>query len=119
MRRFCALVIAFVILCTSVFAEAFSFDVVEDLGNGTSVITFDHYDYYVASNADIATGDLSNSVLESIAWTPRDDKKEDIKNEVDNSPSPSVSNLTPRSTRVDITSVEDSIITLTDSGLFS
>lgn len=93
MRRFFALVIAFVILCTSVFAEAFSFDVVEDLGNGTSVITFDHYDYYVASNADIATGDLSNSVLESIAWTPRNEKKEVLKNEVDNSPSSSVSDV--------------------------
>lgn len=93
MRRFFALVIAFVILCTSAFADVFSFDVVEDLGNGTSVITFDHYDYYVASNDDIVTGDLSNSVLESIAWTPRDDKKEDIKNEVDNTPSPSVSDV--------------------------
>lgn len=90
MRRFCALVIAFFILCTSVFAEVFSFDVVEDLGNGTSVITFDHYDYYVASNADIATGDLSNSVLESIAWTPRDEKKEAIKYEVDSTPFPAV-----------------------------
>ena len=93
MRRFFALVIAFVILCTSVFADVVSFDVVDDLGNGTSVITFDHYDYYVASNADIATGDLSNSVLESIAWTPRDEKKEELKNEVDNSPSPSVSDV--------------------------
>lgn len=98
MRRFCALVIAFVILCTSVFAEVFSFVVVEDLGNGTSVITFDHYDYYVASNSDIATGDLSNSVLESIAWTPRNEQKEDLINEVDNTPASSgsaVDNVSP------------------------
>lgn len=93
MRRFFSLFIAFVILCTSVFAESFSFDVVEDLGNGTSVVTFDHYDYYVASNEDIATGDLSNSVLDSIAWTPRDEKKEDLKNEVVNTPSPAVSDV--------------------------
>lgn len=93
MRRFCALVIAFVILCTSVFADVVSFDVVEDLGNGTSVITFDHYDYYVASNDDIATGDLSNSVLESIAWSPRDEKKEELKNEVVNTPLPAVSDV--------------------------
>lgn len=93
MKRFCALVIAFVILCTSVFADVVSFDVVEDLGNGTSVVTFDHYDYYVASNEDIATGDLSNSVLESIAWSPRDDKKEALKNEVVNTPSPAVSDV--------------------------
>lgn len=93
MRRFCALVIAFVILCTSVFADVASFDVVEDLGNGTSVVTFDHYDYYVASNEDIATGDLSNSVLESIAWTPRDEKKEELKNEVVNTPPPAVSDV--------------------------
>lgn len=93
MRRFCALLIAFVILCTSVFADVVSFEVVEDLGNGTSVVTFDHYDYYVASNEDIATGDLSNSVLESIAWTPRDQKKEELKNEVDNSPPPTLSDV--------------------------
>lgn len=90
MKRFCTFIIAFVILCTSVFADVLSFDVVEDLGNGTSVITFDHYDYYVASNDDIATGDLSNSVLDSIAWSPRDEKKEELKNEVVNSPSPAV-----------------------------
>lgn len=93
MRHIFALVIAFVILCTSVFADVVSFDVVEDLGNGSSVITFDHYDYYVASNEDIATGNLSNSVLESIAWSPRDDKKEELKNEVDNSSSPAVSDV--------------------------
>lgn len=93
MRRFCALLIAFVILCTSVFADVFAFDVVEDLGNGTSVITFDHYDYFVASNEDIATGDLSNSDLESIAWTPRDEKKEDLKNEVANTPPVAVSDV--------------------------
>lgn len=93
MRRFCTIIIAFVILCTSVFADVVSFDVVEDLGNGTSVITFDHYDYYVASNEDIATGDLSQSVLESIAWIPRDEKKEELKNEVDNSPFPAVSDV--------------------------
>lgn len=91
MKRFFALVFAFLILCTSVFADAFSFDLVQDLGNGTSVVTFDHYDYYVASNEDIATGDLSNSVLESIAWSPRDEKKEDVKNEVVNTPPSSVS----------------------------
>ena len=93
MKRFFALFIAFVILCTSVFADFFSFDVVEDLGNGSSVITFDHYEYYVASNEDIATGDLSNSVLESIAWTPRDEKKEELKNEVVNTPPSSVSDV--------------------------
>ena len=93
MRRFCAIFIAFVVLCTSVFADVASFDVVEDLGNGTSVITFDHYDYYVASNVDIATGDLSNSVLESIAWSPRDEKKEVLKNEVANTPPPAVSDV--------------------------
>lgn len=102
MRRFCALIIAFVILCTSVFADVVSFDVVEDLGNGTSVITFDHYDYYVASNEDIATGDLSRSFLDSIAWTPRDEKKEDLKNEVDNSPPPAVSDVGNVSTSEDI-----------------
>lgn len=93
MRRFCALFIAFLILCTSVFADVVSFDVVEDLGNGTSVVTFDHYDYYVASNEDIATGDLSNSVLESIAWSPRDEKKEDLKNEVVNTSPSAVSDV--------------------------
>ena len=93
MRRFFALFIAFVILCTSVFADVVSFDVVEDLGNGTSVVTFDHYDYYVASNEDIASGDLSHSVLESIAWSPRDEKKEDLKNEVVNTPPSSVSDV--------------------------
>ena len=102
MRRFCALVIAFVILCTSVFAEAYPFDVVEDLGNGTSVVTFDHYDYYVASNEDIATGDLTNSVLDSIAWTPRDDQKEDLKNEVVNTPPPAVSDVVNVSPAEDI-----------------
>lgn len=102
MRRFFSLFIAFVILCTSVFAESFSFDVVEDLGNGTSVVTFDHYDYYVASNEDIATGDLSNSVLDSIAWTPRDEKKEDLKNEVVNTPSPAVSDVVNVSPSEDI-----------------
>ena len=98
MRHLFALVISFVILCTSVLADVVSFDVVEDLGNGIFVVIFDHYDYYVASNEDIATGDLSNSVLESIAWTPRNEKKEDLKNEVVNS-SPSsvfdVDNVSP------------------------
>lgn len=93
MRRFFVLFFAFVVLCTSVFADVLSFDVVEDLGNGTSVVTFDHYDYYVASNEDIATGDLSNSFLESIAWSPRDEKKEDLKNEVVNTPPPAVSDV--------------------------
>lgn len=98
MKRFFALFFAVFILCTSVFADVVHFDVVEDLGNGTSVITFDHYDYYVAANADIATGDLSNSVLESIAWTPRDENKEELKNEVVDSPSsalPDVGNVPP------------------------
>lgn len=88
MRRFCALFIAFAVLCTSVFAYTAPFKVVEDLGDGTSVITFDDYDYYVVSNDDIAKGDISPTV--SIAWTPRDEKKEELKNEVVNTPPPAV-----------------------------
>lgn len=98
MKRFLAFFLAFFVLCISVFADNFPFKVVEDLGDGTSVITFDSYDYYVASNADIATGDLSNSVLTSIAWTPRNEKKEELKNEVDNSSPaafPDVDNVSP------------------------
>lgn len=98
MKRFFALFLAFFILCVSVFADNFPFKVVEDLGDGTSVVTFDSYDYYVASNADIATGDLSNSVLTSIAWSPRNEKKEELKNEmVDSSFSafPDVDNVSP------------------------
>lgn len=98
MKRFLALFLAFFVLCVSVFADNFPFKVVEDLGDGTSVITFDSYDYYVASNADIATGDLSNSVLTSIAWKPRDEKKEDMKIEMADSSStalPDLGNVSP------------------------
>lgn len=100
MRRFCAFVIAFVILCTSVLAYTAPFKVVEDLGDGTSVITFDDYDYYVVSNEDIAKGEISPTV--SIAWTPRDEKKEELKNEVDNSPSSAVSDVDNVSSSEDI-----------------
>lgn len=93
MKRFLAFFLAFFVLCISVFADNYPFKVVEDLGDGTSVITFDSYDYYVAPNADIASGDLSNSVLTSIAWTPRDEKKEDMKSEVADSPSPALSDV--------------------------
>lgn len=90
MKRFFVFFLVFYVLCVSVFADNFPFKVVEDLGDGTSVITFDDYDYYVASNADIATGDLSNSVLTSIAWTSRNEKKEELKNEVVDSSAPAV-----------------------------
>lgn len=91
MRRFCTFFIAFVVLCTSVLAYTAPFKVVEDLGDGTSVITFDDYDYYVVSNEDIAKGDISPTI--SIAWTPRDDKKEELKNEMADSSSVAVSDV--------------------------
>lgn len=102
MKRFLAFFLAFFVLCISVFADNFPFKVVEDLGDGTSVITFDSYDYYVASNADIATGDLSNSVLTSIAWTPRNEKKEELKNEVVDSSSSAVPDVDNVSTAEDV-----------------
>lgn len=99
MRRFFSFSLAVFILCISVFAYAYPFDVVEDLGDGTSVVTFDHYDYYVAPNSDVASRDLSNSYLVPIAWTARDEKKEEeLKNEVDNTPVstvPDVADLSP------------------------
>lgn len=91
MRRFCIFIIALVALCTSVLAYTAPFKVVEDLGDGTSVITFDDYDYYIVSNEDIVKGDISPTV--SIAWTPRDEKKEELKNEVVSTPPPSVSDV--------------------------
>lgn len=99
MRRFFSFFLAVFILCISVFAHGYPFDVVEDLGDGTSVVTFDHYDYYVAPNSDVASGDLSNSYLVPIAWTARDEnKEEELKNEVDNTPAPTVpdvANISP------------------------
>lgn len=99
MRRFFSFFLAAFVLCISAFAEVYPFDVVEDLGDGTSVVTFDHYDYYVAPNSDVASGDLSNSYLVPIAWTARDEKKEEeLKNEVDNTPVstvPDVADLSP------------------------
>lgn len=95
MKRFFSVFLVALVLCCNVFAAEFDdgkgFRIVEDLGDGTSVITFDDYDYYVVSNVEIATGEIAPTV--SIAWSPRDDKKEEVKNEVVDSSSPAVSDV--------------------------
>lgn len=96
MKRFLALFFAASVLCVTAFASIDPFYVVEDLGDGTSVVTCDDYDYYVVPNSDILKGEITPNV--SIAWKPRDDKKEELKNEVDNSSSPAfpdVDNVSP------------------------
>lgn len=96
MKRFLALFFAVTVLCVTAFASIDPFYVVEDLGNGTSVVTCDDYDYYVVPNSDIEKGEIFPYV--SIAWKPRDEKKEELKNEVADSSSsslPDVGNVPP------------------------
>lgn len=91
MKRFLALFFAVTVLCVTAFASIEPFYVVEDLGDGTSVVTCDDYDFYIVPNTDIAKGHITPTV--SIAWKPRDEKKEVLNNEVADSSSSSLSDV--------------------------
>lgn len=91
MKRVLALLCAMLIFCTSVFAAEFSdgkgFRVVEDLGGGYKVVTWDGVSYFKVTDADAAAKDIRNG--EPIAWTTKEQEEEYIENETSDSPSSS------------------------------
>ena len=92
MKRVLALLCAMLIFCTSVFAAEFSdgkgFRVVEDLGGGYKVVTWDGVSYFKVTDADAAAKDIRNG--EPIAWTTKEQEEEYIENETSDSSSSSV-----------------------------
>lgn len=92
MKRVLALLCAMLIFCTSVFAAEFSdgkgFRVVEDLGGGYKVVTWDGISYFKVTDADAAAKDIRNG--EPIAWTTKEQEEEYIENETSDSSSSSV-----------------------------
>ena len=91
MKRVLALLCAMLIFCTSVFAAEFSdgkgFRVVEDLGGGYKVVTWDGVSYFKVTDVDAAAKDIRNG--EPIAWTPKEQEEEYIENETSDSSSSS------------------------------
>lgn len=91
MKRVLALLCAMLIFCTSVFAAEFSdgkgFRVVEDLGGGYKVVTWDGVSYFKVTDADAAAKDIRNG--EPIAWTTKEQEEEYIENETSDSSSSS------------------------------
>lgn len=91
MKRVLALLCAMLIFCTSVFAADFSdekgFRVVEDLGGGYKVVTWDGVSYFKVTDADAAAKDIRNG--EPIAWTTKEQEEEYIENETSDSSSSS------------------------------
>ena len=92
MKRVLALLCAMLIFCTSVFAAEFSdgkgFRIVEDLGGGYKVVTWDGVSYFKVTDADAAAKDIRNG--EPIAWTTKEQEEEYIENETSDSSSSSV-----------------------------
>lgn len=91
MKRVLALLCGMLIFCTSVFAAEFSdgkgFRVVEDLGGGYKVVTWDGVSYFKVTDADAAAKDIRNG--EPIAWTTKEQEEEYIDNETSDSSSSS------------------------------
>lgn len=91
MKRVLALLCAMLIFCTSVFAAEFSdgkgFRVVEELGGGYKVVTWDGVSYFKVTDADAAAKDIRNG--EPIAWTTKEQEEEYIENETSDSSSSS------------------------------
>lgn len=91
MKRVLALLCAMLVFCTSVFAAEFSdekgFRVVEDLGGGYKVVTWDGVSYFKVTDADAAAKDIRNG--EPIAWTTKEQEEEYIENETSDSSSSS------------------------------
>ena len=91
MKRVLALLCAMLIFCTSVFAAEFSdgkgFRVVEDLGGGYKVVTWDGVSYFKVTDVDAAAKDIRNG--EPIAWTTKEQEEEYIENETSDSSSSS------------------------------
>ena len=91
MKRVLALLCAMLIFCTSVFAAEFSdgkgFRIVEDLGGGYKVVTWDGVSYFKVTDADAAAKDIRNG--EPIAWTTKEQEEEYIENETSDSSSSS------------------------------
>ena len=91
MKRVLALLCAMLIFCTSVFAAEFSdgkgFRVVEELGGGYKVVTWDGVSYFKVTDVDAAAKDIRNG--EPIAWTTKEQEEEYIENETSDSSSSS------------------------------
>ena len=95
MKRFFAVLLVALVLCCNVFAAEFDdgkgFRVVEDLGGGYKVVTWDGVAYYKVTDADAAAKDIRNG--EPVAWTTKEQEEEYIKNETSDSPSSTVSDV--------------------------
>ena len=95
MKRFFALLCAILIFCTTVFAAEFSdgkgFRIVDDLGNGYKIVTWDGVSYFKVTDADAVAKDIRNG--EPVAWTTKEQEEEYIENETSDSSSSSGSAL--------------------------
>lgn len=87
MKRVLALLCVMLVFCTSVFAAEFSdgkgFRVVEDLGGGYKVVTWDGVSYFKVTDADAAAKDIRNG--EPIAWTTKEQEEGYVANETSDS----------------------------------
>ena len=87
MKRVFALLLAVLVLSINVFAAHYDdgkgFRIVEDLGNGYKIVTWNGVSYFKVTDEDAANQDIRNG--EQVAWTTKEQEEEYIKNETSDS----------------------------------
>lgn len=87
MKRAFALLLAVLVLSINVFAAHYDdgkgFRIVEDLGNGYKIVTWNGVSYFKVTDEDAANQDIRNG--EQVAWTTKEQEEEYIKNETSDS----------------------------------
>lgn len=87
MKRAFALLLAVLVLSINVFAahldDGKGFRIVEDLGNGYKIVTWNGVSYFKVTDEDAANQDIRNG--EQVAWTTKEQEEEYIKNETSDS----------------------------------
>ena len=87
MKRAFALLLAVLVLSINVFAAHYDdgkgFRIVEDLGNGYKIVTYNGVSYFKVTDEDAANQDIRNG--EQVAWTTKEQEEEYIKNEASDS----------------------------------
>lgn len=103
MKRFFAVFLVALVLCVNVLGAEFDdgkgFRIVDDLGDGYKVVTWDGVSYYKVTDADAAAKDIRNG--EPVAWITKEEEEEII-NEKTDTPSTSVASVADVSAASDI-----------------
>lgn len=88
MKRFFAVFLVALVLCVNVLGAEFDdgkgFRIVDDLGDGYKVVTWDGVTYYKVTDADAAAKDIRNG--EPVAWTTKEEEEEIINEKTDTPP---------------------------------